>query len=391
VSSVPQVIELDNPVREYAWGSYGHIPRLLGHPPTGRPVAELWIGAHPDSPSQWADIGLDVLIAAAPERLLGTAAVQRFGPRLPFLMKLLAAERPLSLQVHPNQAQAQAGFQAEQDAGVALDSIERSYSDPYAKPELAYALTDFEAFCGFRPVAATAEYLDALGVPELAHYRELLIGEGGLRATFTTLLTLRGEARELVVAATLAGCRRLTSGPWAAAARASVMAGEAYEGDIGPVLALLLNHVRLAPGEAIFLGAGNVHSYLHGLCVEVLANSDNVLRCGLTAKHVDVPELLRIADFEPLAEPRWRPAAGVASFRPPVPDFRLDVLQLGDGAGELTGDRPWLVLAGARPVRLADVVLAPWHAAFVGAGGATSVTGADRAFAVTAGEELAPR
>ncbi len=383
MSPAPRIIELDNPVREYAWGSYGHIPRLLGHPPTGRPVAELWIGAHPDSPSQWGETGLDELIAADPEGLLGAQTVRQFGPRLPFLLKLLAAERPLSLQVHPDSAQAQAGFQAEQDAGVPLDSSERSYSDPHAKPELAYALTDFEAFCGFRPVAETADYLDALGVPELVHYRELLIGKGGQRATFTTLLTLRGEARAALVAATLAGCRRLTSGPWADAARASVMAGEAFPGDIGPVLALLLNHVRLLPGEAIFLGAGNVHSYLHGLCVEVLANSDNVLRCGLTAKHVDVPELLRIADFEPLAEPRWRAEPGSESFRPPVPDFRLDVLRLGEGAVELAGDRAWLVLAGAQPVQLAGLELAPWHAAFVAIGADSLVSGTDRAFAVT--------
>jgi mannose-6-phosphate isomerase len=388
VSPVPRIIELENPVREYAWGSYGHIPRLLGLPPTGRPVAELWVGAHPGSPSHWADTGLDELIAAAPDQLLGAGTLQRFGPRLPFLMKLLAAERPLSLQVHPNQAQARAGFHAEQDAGVPLDSAERSYTDPYPKPELAYALTDFEAFCGFRPVAETADYLIALGVPELEHYRELLIGDGGLRATFTTLLTLRGQARDTLVTATLAGCRRLTSGPWAAAAKASVLAGEAFPGDVGPVLALLLNYVRLAPGEAIFLGAGNVHSYLHGLCVEVLANSDNVLRCGLTAKHVDVPELLRVADFEPLAEPRWQPEPGTTSFRLPVPDFRLDVLRLGDGAVELAGDRPWLVLAAAESVRLADVLLAPWHAAFVGAGTATSVSGTGQAYAVTVGEEL---
>ena len=155
-------------------------------------------------------------------------------------------------------------------------------------------------------------------------------------------------------------------------AGASLLAAEDFPGDIGPVLALLLNYVRLAPGEAIFLGAGNVHAYLRGVCVELLANSDNVLRCGLTPKHIDVPELLRIADFTPMAEPRHRPSCETADrvdFRVPVPDFELSVRA---AAAELPADRPWLVLAGEQPVTVTEpdgsceLVLPPWHAAFVG-------------------------
>jgi mannose-6-phosphate isomerase len=203
-------------------------------------------------------------------------------------------------------------------------------------------------------VEGTLELLGALEVPELAGYLPLLAGRDGLRATFTTLLSLSGQARERLVGATVEGCRRLAEqdGPWAAAARASVLAAQDFPGDVGAVLALLLNYVRLAPGEAIYLGAGNVHAYLRGVCIEILANSDNVLRCGLTPKHVDIPELLRVADFSGLAEPRWqpeRPAEGQQVFRLPVPDFRLSVLDLDLAAGPvrlLPADGPHLVLSG---------------------------------------------
>jgi mannose-6-phosphate isomerase len=373
-----RIIELDNPIRDYAWGSPTAIPGLLGLAPSGRPAAELWIGAHPDSPSSslaHADQpGLDALIAADPAGLLGPGTVARFGDRLPFLLKLLAAERALSIQVHPNRRQAEAGFAAEEAAGIDRSSPERNYRDANHKPEMAYAITEFEAFCGFRPEAGTADLFGALAVPELEPYRELLADANGLRAVFTTLLTLTGPARHRLVESVLAGCRRLAEagGRWAAEARASVLAAEDFPDDIGPVLALLLNYVRLAPGEAIFLGAGNVHAYLRGVCVELLANSDNVLRCGLTPKHIDVPELVRITDFAPLAEPRYRPTEETADrvhFRLPVPDFELSVCRT---AAELAADRPWLVLAGERPVTLvepaAGLRLEPWHAAFVPAG-----------------------
>jgi mannose-6-phosphate isomerase len=378
--SVPRILELDNTIRDYAWGSPTAIPKLLGIEPTGRPAAELWIGAHPDSPSRavaHADQpGLDALIAADPAGILGAGTVARFGARLPFLLKLLAAERALSIQVHPNRAQAEAGYAAEETAGVDRNGPERNYRDPNHKPEMAYAITEFDAFCGFRPVHRTAELIDALGVPELSAYRDLLVSRGGLRAVFTTLLTLGGAARDRLIDRVLASCRRLAEagGDWAPTARASLLAAEDFPGDIGSVLALLLNYVRLAPGEAIFLGAGNVHAYLRGVCVELLANSDNVLRCGLTPKHIDVPELVRIADFAPVAEPRHRPsceAADRVDFRPPVPDFELSVRR---AAAELPGERPWLVLAGERPVTLTGpateqrLVLPPWRAAFVTAG-----------------------
>ena len=389
----PRILELDNPIRDYAWGSPTAIPELLGVPPTGRPAAELWIGAHPDSPSRCIahtdQPGLDALIEADPAGMLGAGTVARFGDRLPFLLKVIAAERALSLQVHPNRAQAEAGFAAEEAAGIDRASPRRNYRDDNHKPEMAYAVTEFHAFCGFRPVARTLELFAALQVPELAGYAQQLVGVDGLRTVFTALLTLRGDARQRLIERVVAGCRRLAAagGEWSAAAGASVLAAGDFEGDIGPVLALLLNYVRLAPGEAIFLGAGNVHAYLRGVCVELLANSDNVLRCGLTPKHIDVPELLRIADFTPMAEPRHRPsrqADGRVDFRPPVPDFELSVRT---SAAELAADRPWLVLAAEQPVTVTEpdeaceLVLPPWHAAFVAAGdGAGAAVPAGRMF-----------
>jgi len=371
-----RICQLDSDIREYPWGSPSAIPQLLGRPETGRPAAELWIGAHPDLPSRSREHGrgLDELIAEDPPARLGPATVAQFGPRLPFLLKLLAAERALSVQVHPNLEQAKAGYAAEEAARIDQRSPLRNYRDANHKPEMAYALTEFDAFCGFRPPAATAEFFTALDVPALLAYRDLLTSSDGLRAVFTTMLSVQGQARQELISQAVAGCRRLagTNGPWSAEAKACVLAADDFPDDIGPVVALLLNYVKLAPGEAIFLGAGNVHAYLRGVCVELLANSDNVLRCGLTGKHIDVAELVRITDFTPLAEPRWPAAARSqhgADFTVPVPDFALAV---GDGHARLKADRPYLVLAGEQPVTVAgdgqSLTLPPWHAAFVAAG-----------------------
>lgn len=373
---------LNGVIRPYAWGSRTAIPELLGVPPGAQPAAELWLGAHPDDPAQVVPGGLplDAVLATDPGRLLGAESVAAFGPALPFLLKVLAAETALSIQVHPNLEQARAGFAAEDERGVPRDAPERNYRDANHKPELLCALTEFDALCGFRPAAATLRLLTALDVPELAPYARLLAGQDGLRATFTALLEL-AEARPLVDAV-LAGATRLAGagGEWADEAGAVIRLGEQYPGDTGSVLSLLLNLVRLRPGEAIFLAAGNVHAYLHGLGVEILANSDNVLRCGLTRKHVDVPELLRITDFRSLAEPRW-PATdhdGQRVFHVPVPDFALALLEL-DGSAEFLPTGPQILLCtdGEVAVVAADerLVLPRGGAAFVAAGAGVSLSG----------------
>jgi mannose-6-phosphate isomerase len=400
---LPRVLRLDSSIRPYAWGSPTVIPEFLGQAPNGEPAAELWVGAHPDEPSRWADHplrpGLDALIAADPLALLGEPVVARFGPRLPFLLKLLAADRCLSLQVHPNSQQAEAGFAAEEAAGVPPRAAERNYSDPHHKPELLCALTDFEALCGFRPVGETIRYLDALiarGAVELASYAELVAAPDGLRAAFTTLLSLPMSARAPLVAAVVAACQSevAASGPWSGPARASVLAAQDFPGDVGAVLALLLNYVRLAPGEAIYLGAGNVHAYLRGFGVEVLASSDNVLRCGLTPKHVDVPELLKVAVIEPLADPlspEQQLSAQERRYPVPVADFELSVITPGAGAVELAADRPWLVIATRDSVSIesesaSPVVLERGEAAFAAVGPApVRVRGLGTAHVVSAG------
>ncbi|WP_069854054.1 mannose-6-phosphate isomerase, class I [Actinoalloteichus hymeniacidonis] len=299
---------LRNPVRPYAWGSRTAISTLLGLPvPAPHPEAELWLGAHPSDSStlvraDGSEAALVEVLHADPHRQLGQACAQRWGGRLPFLMKVLAADEPLSLQAHPSAEQAAEGFEREERAGVPLDASERNYRDRSHKPELICALTEFHALAGFRDADRTVELLNELDVPELAHYVDLLAavpGPEGLRALFTTLITLPQAAVDALLPPVLDGCVRhlQAHGPYDRECRTVLELGEAYPGDAGVLAALLLNRIVLAPGEAMYLPAGNLHSYLRGTGVEIMANSDNVLRGGLTPKHVDVPELMRVLDF----------------------------------------------------------------------------------------------
>lgn len=373
------VFALDGVIRPYAWGSRTAIPALVGVPPTSLPAAELWYGAHAGDPSGVGDSTLDKLIAAEPEPLLGSSVVQKLGPQLPFMLKVLAAETALSIQVHPNLAQARAGYAAEDARGLPRDAPQRNYKDANHKPELLCALTEFQALCGFRPVSETLRLLDALS---LAWLRDVLARDG-LRAAFTALLSL--DEPEPLADAVVAGLPRLAGTEWAEVGDALTRAARDFPGDVGIALALLLNFVRLAPGEAIYLAAGNVHSYLSGTGVEIMANSDNVLRCGFTPKHVDVAELLRITDFSELAEPRWPAVDG--AFHVPVPDFALS---LAGGAATLTDPAPRIVLPVDAPARVAGetavVELDRGRAAFIGADEAVvSVQGSGRIFVASTG------
>jgi mannose-6-phosphate isomerase len=391
------IYELDGVIRPYPWGSRTSIPALLGRPPGGEPAAELWLGAHPDAPARVPAHGttLEKLIASDPEGLLGRAVVDRFGPQLPFLLKVLAAETALSIQVHPNLAQARAGFAAEDAQGVPRESPARNYRDANHKPELLCALTEFDALCGFRPVDATLRLLDALGVDALAPYRERL-ARTGVRTAFTALLELDEPAS--LVDSVVAALPGLADTEWAALGAALRRVAGDFPRDRGIAVALLLNFVRLAPGEAIFLGAGNVHAYLHGTGVEIMANSDNVLRCGLTRKHIDVAELVRITDFSQLADPRW-PDEGTGfghDFRVPVADFALRSVDLDayQPAGRYTteaADKPSVVLCTSGAVTVgvpgASVDLRPGRAAFVPAREATfTLGGAGETYLATVGD-----
>ncbi|SFY47404.1 mannose-6-phosphate isomerase, class I [Streptomyces sp. F-1] len=377
---------LDNTVRPYAWGSPTAIPRLLGTEPTGEPQAEMWMGAHPGAPSRTARGTLAEVIDADPERELGKETVARFGPRLPFLLKILAADAPLSLQVHPDLAQAREGYADEERRGVPLDAPERNYKDANHKPELICALTEFDGLCGFRPPQRTADLLAALGVDSLKPYVDLLHArpeDAALREVLTAILTADRAETARTVAEAAAACARLGGdhAPYAELAHH-------YPGDPGVLAAMLLNHVRLQPGEALFLGAGVPHAYLSGLGVEIMANSDNVLRCGLTPKHVDVPELLRVVRFEAGDPGVLRPEAapdGEEVYETPIDEFRLSrhVLPAGGTAHDLTRDTPQILLCTAGAVRAGEHELGPGQSVFVPAGEKAAISGAGTVFRAT--------
>jgi mannose-6-phosphate isomerase len=378
-------IALDGAPRPYAWGSRTAIQRLLGRPEHGEPIAELWFGAHPDDPAVVPAHGttLDALIEQNPTGLLGRAVAQRFG-RLPFLLKVIAADKALSIQVHPTIAQAQAGFAREDAAGIARDAPNRNYRDANHKPELLCALTPFDALCGFRPADDTVALLDALDLPSLTRVRELLAGPDGLRAAFTYLLTLDDPTPLVDDVLRRAAEIPADDAQLGESLRAAYLAGTDFPGDVGVVLSLLLNPVRLEPGEAIYLGAGKVHAYLRGTGVEIMANSDNVLRCGLTPKHIDVPELLNVTDFSELAEPRWPAVDG--GFEVPVPDFRLTRLEV-DGSTGTADPGPRIVLSTSGQLRVGDVTVEPGHAAFVPAGEPATISGTGQAFVAGVGND----
>ena len=364
---------LDNPVRRYAWGSRTVIAGLRGlEVPSPHPEAELWLGAHPGDPSYLVGRNgqrsslLDE-ITKDPIGRLGEQGSQRWEGRLPFLFKVLAADEPLSLQAHPDMAGAVAGFQRENAQGIALDDARRSYKDNNHKPELVCALTEFHALTGFRDPAATVELLRELNVPQLAAHVELLAGQPdarGLRALFSTWITLPQGVLDQLVPAVQEGCVALLrragadggsdtgagatgAGRFRAEARTVLELSESYPGDAGVLAALLLNRVTLAPGEAMFQDAGLLHAYLSGACIELMANSDNVLRGGLTPKHVDVPELLRVLHFEAGPAPHVIGVVDgpVTRYDTKVEEFRLWRL---DWSGPNAGDVISLPEAGPR-------------------------------------------
>jgi mannose-6-phosphate isomerase len=377
--------QLTSTVRHYPWGSRTVIPELLGLPtPADAPYAELWMGAHPDAPSRLPDgRGLDAAIAAAPDELLGPSVHRRFGTRLPFLMKVLAADRPLSLQAHPTTAQAEAGFAAEETAGVPRDDPTRTFKDPFHKPEVLLAITPVEALCGFRPVEESLHCLAKLQLPELKPTIAAL-ARGGLRAAIPQLIALSDKRRGSLVQAVASRAASFVAAHdpefintyrWAAS-----LAGT-YPGDPGVVISLMCNHLKLAPGEAVFLPAGNLHAYLCGAGIELMASSDNVLRGGLTTKHVDLAALIEVLDFTDGKVPVLHPVLGPGGLRyqVPVEDFELTRCELGADPGVLRTAGPQLLLCaeGRAVLGSADgeLVLEKGGAAFVPAGAPLSARG----------------
>jgi len=307
--TAPTFLAITNDPRPYAWGVPGGISRLFGNATTDEPEAELWLGAHPASPSRVLDGPVRDL--ADWERLSGA--------RLPFLLKVLAAASPLSLQAHPNPADAAEGFAREEALGIPRDAPERNYRDPNAKPELIVALEDgFEALCGFQTVDRTIQTITALGRhldehPALTRWIEVLRCPEGVRQAVEWLLGAPGGPAHLLEE--ISAAARQAPEEFELPLRLE----RDYPGDPGIAVALMLNHVTLRAGECLWLPAGNIHAYLRGVGVELMGPSDNVLRGGLTPKHVDVPELLRTLDVveaePPLLVPQ-RLGENIAAYRP---------------------------------------------------------------------------
>ena len=439
------LIFIENTPRAYAWGSTDALPNMLGTAPTGEPQAELWLGTHPGSPAHVAKATpvqhtLIDLVESDPDRY-GVNG----GP-LPFLLKVLAIGAPLSLQVHPDRDQAAAGFAAEEAAGVPRDAPERNYSDPTHKPELLVALSEVTALSGFRDLSTAREdlLLLAAAARELGHTTGAagleyaacrLVGRdgGALRREFLTWV-FSGDQRiadalaclpaVLHATATDAGETPPANGFWEraledgiadpdrlAALRALVTA---HPSDAGVLVSLLLHLVRLAPGEAIFLGAGQLHAYLGGVAVEVMASSDNVLRAGLTRKHVDIAELCRIVDTSELSDPRFpaeRVGQGLLAWRPGVPEFQLGRARLREadadaGSGyadseaatsiDLPARAPVVLVVTAGKVRIERPDASPAEVAsarrgqslYVSAGEPIRLTGHGEVFLASVGTEL---
>jgi mannose-6-phosphate isomerase len=313
------MLRVQGTIQNYPWGDVHAIARFLGSDPDGKPQAELWFGTHPSAPSNLAD---------------GRSLERVAGP-LPFLVKVLAAGTPLSLQVHPTAEQAAAGFAREDAAGIPLDAPQRTYRDPFHKPELVYALTTFEAVCGVAPVAATDSLLEALG--PAAEAMRAALARGGVAAAIEMLLVTRPGIGDLIDAAALHRDQRCQ---WL------VKLAQQYPDDPSAAIVLLLNYVSMRPGDAIYLGAGNLHAYLGGVGLEIMASSDNVIRCGLTSKYVDTAEVLRVLDAEPLLDPLVRAVTaddGGTEYPVPVGDFRVRRYDL-DGSVSWTATGPELVI-----------------------------------------------
>ncbi|MGN7964692.1 mannose-6-phosphate isomerase, class I [Microbacterium sp. 22179] len=334
------LLHLTNAPRDYAWGSETLLAELEGRAPSGAPEAEVWFGDHPGDPADV--VGGGTLDAVT-------------GGTLPYLLKLLAAAQPLSIQVHPTLAQAKQGW--ERESGLALDDPQRNYRDANHKPELLVALSErFESLSGLRPVAQTLQLIDALApTAAVVALRERLSAEGDvLRDTLEWLLDgSAGEAVDGVIDAVVTASRG-DAGEWSDTLRAIARIADTYPGDPGVVVALLMNHLVLRRGEGVFLRAGLLHAYLSGLGVEIMAASDNVLRGGLTPKRIDVPELLSLVDTAPGLVPVLRPAeeGAITTYDVPVPDFALRRIVLDGSPTSVPVDGRTMVLATGGTVRI---------------------------------------
>lgn len=331
---------LTNPIQNYAWGSTTSLTDLFGIANDHHePQAEVWMGTHPNGCSQVtvndSVLLLSELIAREPEKVLGERVYQTFG-ELPYLLKILAAEKPLSIQVHPEKSKAAAGFARETSQGIPLSAGHRNYKDANHKPELVYALTPYLAMNAFRPVAEMVALFELSGCTLLTdQITELKASPEAdhLRDFFHFILTLNGEQKLDILDQLLDKVASKGNDDVSRRAFTTIaMLAEEYPGDVGLFSPLFLNVIELAPGEAMFLDAETPHAYLKGTGIEIMANSDNVLRAGLSPKHMDVEELIANTRFVPVpeCELRTRPVvdSNVCRFPVPVEDFKFEIITL---------------------------------------------------------------
>ncbi|OCA53061.1 mannose-6-phosphate isomerase [Photorhabdus namnaonensis] len=331
------MLKMINQIQHYSWGSKTALTDIYGvENPDNLPMAELWMGAHPKSssfvtnPKTGKPIALNELIASDPKKYLGKKVSDRFH-RLPFLFKVLCAAQPLSIQVHPDKKSAEEGFAKENIAGIPLNSPERNYKDDNHKPELVYALTPFRAMNGFRPLNEIAQLLEFVTAahPKIPFFIQTP-NEHNLACLFSQLLNMSGKQKQLALGVLKSALNSRLGEPWDSIKKMTAF----YPDDNGLFIPLLLNVIELEPGQAMFLCARTPHAYLEGVALEVMANSDNVLRAGLTNKYIDIPELMANLDFvsKPtntlFTLPKQEKTA--KNFPIPVDDFAFSIYSLSE-------------------------------------------------------------
>jgi len=332
------LIKLKNIIRSYSWGSRTSLEELFGIPnPDKDTHAELWMGAHPNGSSRSKKTGQSLLdlINSERDQILGERSSNRFG-ELPFLFKVLAAEAPLSIQVHPSKDKAEQGFQRENDLGLSIADRTRNYKDPNHKPELVYAITAYKAMNGFRPIETILQLFREIPIHSLSKEISCLAEvktPAQLREFFKSIMVLNGVQKQIVLNELLLATKnRKFTGLALEAVEYIKQFQKYYPNDIGLLAPLMLNVVELQPGEAMFLYAETPHAYVHGTALEVMANSDNVLRAGLTTKHIDVTELVDNTNFRSIELNELKLTPKLSDNRKqyivPVDDFCFEVIEL---------------------------------------------------------------
>lgn len=369
--------KLINSVQNYAWGSKTALTELYGIAnPSQQPMAELWMGAHPKSSSriEGADgkaVSLRDVIERDKATLLGESVAKRFG-ELPFLFKVLCAAQPLSIQVHPNKHNSEIGFAKENAAGIPMDATERNYKDPNHKPELVFALTPFLAMNAFREFSEIVSLLQPVSGAHtaIAHFLQEPNAER-LSQLFASLLNMQGDEKSRALAVLKAALNNQQGEPW----QTIRVISEFYPDDSGLFSPLLLNVVKLNPGEAMFLFAETPHAYLQGVALEVMANSDNVLRAGLTPKYIDIPELVANVKFvaKPADQLLTTPVKHGAELDFPIPveDFAFSLHDLSAQETAISQQSAAILFCVEGEAVLSKgeqrLVLKPGESAFIGA------------------------